>query len=223
MKSKKQLLKGWKIYAIVDENFFPDARALLRKFRDLIESPVDVIQLRYKKLFGESFWKIAKEMTRLAKTKGIPLLINDRPDIVLMMGADGVHLGKGDISVQAARNLLGPGAIIGRTIRKRTDLKKNGDIDDIDYVAIGPVFDTPLKPTLRRVSPRILRQAVEKIKIPVVAIGGINDTNVEEVLKQGIKTVAFVRYAVTQKNTKVKVEKLRKIIKNFPLTPDCTS
>ncbi|MBL7073325.1 MAG: thiamine phosphate synthase [Candidatus Omnitrophica bacterium] len=215
MKSKKRRLKGWKIYAIVDETFFPDTRTLLRKFRVLIESPVDVIQLRCKKLFDESFFQTAGEMARLAKTKGIPFIINDRPDIALMVGASGVHLGKGDVSPRAARNLLGPGAVIGRTIRNVTDLKKSGDIDDIDYVAIGPVFETPLKPSLRRVSPRILREAVEKIKIPVVAIGGINDTNVHEVIRQGIRTVAFVRYALTYKNTKVKIEKLRKIIRNL--------
>lgn len=222
MKSKKRRLKGWKIYAIVDETFFPDTRTLLRKFRVLIESPVDVIQLRCKKLFDESFFQAAEEMTCLAKTKGIPLVINDRPDIALMVGASGVHLGKGDISVRAARNLLGSDAIIGRTIRKWTDLERSGDINDTDYVAIGPVFNTPLKPALRRITSERLREAAEKIKVPVVAIGGINDTNVEEVLKYGIRTVAFVRYALTQKNTKAKIEKLRKIIKSFLPISDCT-
>jgi len=157
-------------------------------------------------------------MTLLAKTKGISLIINDRPEIALMIGASGVHLGKGDVSVRTARKLLGRDAIIGQTIRKFTDFSEARDIKEIDYAAIGPVFDTPLKPALRRITSRRLREAVEKIKIPLVAIGGISDTNVEEVLQKGIKTVAFVRYALTQKNTKEKIEKLRKIINNFPPT-----
>ena len=116
MKSKKQLLKSWKIYAILDESFFSDNRRLLKKFHDLIESPIDVIQLRFKKLVDESFLRAAKKMTHRAKEKGIPLVINDRPDIALILGAEGVHLGKGDISVRSARSLLGRRAIIGLSL-----------------------------------------------------------------------------------------------------------
>jgi len=223
MKSKKRLLKSWKIYAILDESFFSDERWLLKKFRDLIESPIDVIQLRFKKLVNESFLRAAKKMTRSAKEKGIPLIINDRPDIALILGASGVHLGKGDISVRSARSLLGRRAIIGRTIRAVADLEKEQSVNDIDYVAIGPVFDTPLKPSLKRVSPERLRELSEKIKIPVIAIGGINDTNVREVLRYGISAVAFVRYAAAQKNTKDKIIKLRKIVTNFPRELNLTS
>jgi len=188
---------------------FPDRRKLLRKFYDLLESPVDVVQFRFKDFADLPFYRAVFDMVAAAKRKNIPLIINDRPEIALSLGADGVHLGKGDILVSAARKMLGPGAIIGRTIRGAVDI---GSINrkEVDYVAVGPVFRTPLKPGLKAVSRSRLRELSRSVRMPLVAIGGINKDNVREVVREGIRTVAFARYGITETYTRKKIEELRK-------------
>jgi thiamine-phosphate pyrophosphorylase len=209
MISKKQLLKSWKIYAILDDGLFPDARQLLRKFSDLTESPIDVLQLRFKNLAKDSVYNAAKKIVRTAKKKNLPIIINDRPEIALALGCSGIHLGKGDISAKCARRILGKGAIIGRTIRGIKDLEFI-DKKEVDYVAIGPVFRTPLKPELKKISRQRLREVQKRTQLPLVAIGGINKRNVREVAACGIKTVAFVRYGITEKDTNKRIKELRK-------------
>jgi len=211
MRSKKRLLKSWKIYAILDEGFFPVRRKLLRKFHELLDSPVDVIQLRFKHFGDRSLYRAAAEMVGAANRKGIPIIINDRPEIALALGASGVHLGKGDIHPAIAREMLGKEAIIGHTIRGPGDLASI-DGKDVDYVAIGPFFRTPLKTELAQVPRSRIRKTSKASRLPLVAIGGINKNNVREVMNAGIGTVAFVRYGICEKDTRKKIKELRKIL-----------
>ena len=208
MRSKKQLLRIWKIYAVLDASLFPDTGKLLRKFKALLDSPVDAIQLRFKDFTDLSLYRAAEKMAALSKARHVPLIINDRPEIALSLGASGVHLGKSDISISAARRLLGGSAIIGCTIRGPEDLdsliRRNAD-----YVSVGPFFRTPLKPELRAVSRKKIRELVRKAGMPLIAIGGINSTNIREVTSCGIHAVAFVRYAAGETNTRGKIELLR--------------
>ena len=146
-----------------------------------------------------------------AKRKGIPLIINDRPEVALSLGASGVHLGKSDIAVGIARKMLGPGAIIGRTVRNVRELKQL-DKKCVDYASIGPLFNTPLKPGLKTVPILKLRQLCKKTDMPLVGIGGINSSNVEKIVACGINTVAFVRYALKGKDTTAKIKKLKEKI-----------
>lgn len=211
MRSKKRLLKKWKIYAILDDGLFSDARELLRKFSDLLNGPVDVIQLRFKDFTKDPIYRAAEKMSDRAKRKNIPLIINDRPEIALALGASGVHLGKADIPASIAREMLGPGAIIGRTIRGPRDLAEICE-KEVDYVAIGPVFSTPLKPGLRTVSRSILRELCASVRPALIAVGGISLENVSLVLSEGVKTVAFARYGITEKDTRTRMRELREIM-----------
>ncbi|MEA3489310.1 MAG: thiamine phosphate synthase [Candidatus Omnitrophota bacterium] len=180
----------------------------MRKFRSLMKSSVDAVQLRFKDLADLSVYRTAREMADLARKTKVPLIINDRPEMALSLGASGVHLGKSDISASTARKVLGPDAIIGCTVRGFRDLD-SVDKKDVDYVAVGPVFRTPLKPGVRAISRPRLRDLCENAAIPLVAIGGINIRNVGKVVSEGVKTVAFVRYGIAEKDTRRKIEKLR--------------
>jgi thiamine-phosphate diphosphorylase len=208
MGSKKQRLKSWKVYAILDDSFFPRGQGLLDKFLSIIESPVDVVQLRFHDFGAPWLYRAARKMNALAMKRGIPLLVNDRPEVALELGASGVHLGKGDIPVKRARELLGEGAIIGRTIRQGDD-PDSGDVRGADYLAIGPVFRTPLKPDLKAVSRAALRELCGMVTVPLVAIGGITKDNVTRITDCGIRTVAFVRYGIVGKDTTRKIRELR--------------
>jgi len=209
MKSKKQLLKAWKIYPILDNGMFPDKEGFAAKFFELINSPVDVIQLRFKDLNDRWVFRAAKRLVAEAKKRDIPVIINDRPEAALALGCSGVHLGKGDIPASVARKILGPAAIIGRTIRNKKDLSAAGS-SDYDYVAVGPVFKTPVKSGLKQISLAALGEIHRLSEKPVIAIGGINKDNVLKVVKEGIRTVAFMRYGLSEKNTKRRIEELRR-------------
>ncbi|MCK4852146.1 MAG: thiamine phosphate synthase [Candidatus Omnitrophica bacterium] len=211
MKSKKQLLKTWKIYPVLDNRMFPEQGRFVTKFLELIDSPVDAIQLRLKDLKDASQFRAARMMVREAGKKNIPVIMNDRPEAALALGCRGVHLGKDDIPVSIARKILGSAAMIGRTIRDKKDLFAAGS-QDYDYAAVGPVFYSPVKAGLEQISFSAIREICRVSKKPVVAIGGINKDNVRAVMAEGIRTVAFMRYGVSGKNVKREIEELRKIM-----------
>jgi len=188
---------------------FPEKEVFAAKFFGLINSPVDVIQLRFKDLNDGWLFRVARRLVAEAKKRNIPVIINDRPDAALALGCSGVHLGKGDIPASIARKLLGRGAIIGRTIRNKKDLFAARS-PDYDYVAVGPVFKTPVKSGLRQISLAALREIRRLSNKPVIAIGGINKGNVRKVVGEGIRTVAFMRYGLSEKNTKQRIEELRR-------------
>ena len=208
MISKKQLLKNWEIYAVLDSGLFPDSRELVKKFKELAKSPVDAVQLRFKDLAERSLYKAAKDIIAAAKESNTPIIMNDRPEWALSLGCSGVHLGKADVSASVARKVLGKGAIIGRTIRCAADLRRL-DSKDVDYVAIGPVFRTPTKPELKAIPRKVLREVVKRTDLPLVAIGSINKDTVRGVNKEGIKTVAFVRYGISSKNTRKRIKNVK--------------
>ncbi|MFH1846714.1 MAG: thiamine phosphate synthase [Candidatus Omnitrophota bacterium] len=211
MRSKKQLLKNWKLYVILDAGLFSDRRLLRNKFYELAESPIDALQIRCKAEIDFSLFLMIKKMASFLKKKKIFFIINDKPELVSCFGADGVHLGKGDIPVRLARKIAGKDAVIGSTIRNACDIRevqKQG----ADYAAIGPVFSTPLKPELKQVTPKILKETIRAANLPLVAIGGINTSNVREISRFGVKTVAFARYAVTEKNTEYRIKLIKQIL-----------
>ena len=208
MKSKKQLLRNWQIYAVLDDRLFADENKLTKKFYDLLESPVDAIQFRFSDVSYVRLGGLVRIMASRARGKGIPVIVNDRPEIALEMGCSGVHLGRADIPARVARKMLGKKAIIGRTIRGAGDLRLISK-SDVDYVSLGPIFKTPAKPHLKPRSDKTIEEVIKSSRLPLVAIGGINKDNVGRVTAKGIQTVAFVRYGISQKNTRIKIEQLR--------------
>lgn len=161
-----------------------------------IKSGAKIIQLRDKTSSAKIILKKAKEIMKfidrlLPKRKPI-FIINDRVDIAVLSKADGVHLGQDDLSVSEAKNLLGFGKIIGKSthdIEQGLKAQKEGAV----YVSVGPVYSTPTKPKRHPVGLEYVKQAAEKIRIPWVAIGGINRETAEEVVKAGARNLAVVR------------------------------
>lgn len=190
---------------------FPSGGPFFKKFRTLLGAGVDAIQIRLKKDVCPSFFGGLRRAAARAEKQGVLFIVNDRPELALALRASGVHLGKSDVSASVARKLLGKRSVIGRTIRNSSDLS-SAESPDYDYAAIGPVFRTPLKPTLKSIPSAAIRKVVKISKKPVVAIGGITDKNAEKIVRAGIRTVAFARYAVSERNTAEKIKKLRAVI-----------
>ena len=158
----------------------------------LIEGGATLIQLREKRLSPREFFKDAAEALVIARSRGVRIIINDRVDIALALGADGVHLGQNDLPPEAARNLLGNVAVIGYSVHSATQAQAAVGMP-IDYMGIGPVF-----PTLTKENPdpvvgvTELREIREIAKIPLVAIGGITPDNASKVLEAEVDAVAMI-------------------------------
>lgn len=203
MKKKQRLSFG--IYAIIDYQSC-GLRDPAKIVKECLSAGVKIIQLRDKTEGIDAFYENALLIRRITEKKAL-FIINDRADIARLSGADGLHLGQNDLPIKAARALLGPRAIIGKSCHS---LKQalNAEKEGADYVSIGPIFKTPTKPGYRAVGLGLLRQARRRLKAPIVAIGGINKDNIALINKANVKTAAVVRAVCKAKN-------IRKIVKEL--------
>ena len=159
------------------------------------------LQLRDKEMTTRELLEVAQALRRLAREREALFVVNDRADVAAACGADGVHVGRDDLPVAAARALLGPEAVVGasaRTVEEAREAEEAG----ADYLGVGPVYEArATKPdaTAPR-GLRLIRDIVATVRIPVVAIGGIDRTNAAEVLRAGAHGVAVVSAVAAAKD-----------------------
>lgn len=157
------------------------------------EGGANLIQLREKRLSPREFYDQALEAMRVARLRGVKIIINDRVDVAMAVDADGVHLGQDDFPPQAARRLLGDSAIIGLSTHS-VEQAVQATAMGVDYIAIGPIFSTSTKdntdPIVGLIGLRQVREAV--LQTPIVAIGGITSENATEVIQGGADAVAVI-------------------------------
>jgi thiamine-phosphate pyrophosphorylase len=160
-----------------------------------IAGGADCLQLREKNLEGGELLRRAKQIVTLCRQSGVISIINDRPDIAVLSGADGVHVGQDDLPAIDVRKIVGGSKIVGVSTH-RIEHAKQAVLDGADYIGVGPVFLSSTKP--RQILPGLnyAKEISEKIQIPAVAIAGITSENVDEVLKTGLRRIA-VTAAVT--------------------------
>src|SRR5690242_11788441 len=159
----------------------------------LADGGATVIQLRDKHASPLEFYQQAKAALEVANRRGVQVVINDRADIALALGAAGVHLGQDDLPPEAARRLLGEDAIIGYSTHSLTQIQQAAKLP-VDYFAIGPIFPTATKensdPVVGLESVRLAREVIGDR--PLVGIGGISLTNAPEVIAAGADSVALI-------------------------------
>ena len=186
-----------KIYPITDRALSGLSHS--EQVRRLIDGGASLIQLRDKTASPVDFYNAAVEAVTLAQSFGVSLIINDRVDIALAAGADGVHLGQDDLPPQHARKILGPDAIIGFSTHS-VEQARAAIALPVDYIAIGPIFSTTTKtdaePVIGLDGLREARSVVGDR--PLVAIGGINRTNVGSVLEAGANSAALIAGIVSE-------------------------
>jgi thiamine-phosphate pyrophosphorylase len=159
---------------------------------DAIQGGVDLVQFRDKASPDSVRLEKIKKLLQITKDAGVPLIINDRPDLCVLTNAAGVHLGQDDMPVSEARRIVGPGRIIGYSTHS-LDQAIKADEDGADYIAIGPVFPTDSKGIpIDDIGLDVLKEVVATVKAPVVAIGGINADNLDQVLATGVKRIAVI-------------------------------
>jgi len=165
-----------------------------------IAGGADSIQFRQKTGETIQMIRIAEQIQALCKRAGVSFIINDRVDVAIASHADGVHLGQGDFPIPLARKLLGEGAIIGGSAGNAEEAQKCF-LEGADYIGFGPVYPTSSKEDAGPASGLdLLRQVVEKIPLPIIAIGGINKDNTVLVRESGAYGIAVISAVCCEKN-----------------------
>jgi len=184
-------LAGTRLYPLTDRRL--SGLSHLQQLSEFSKRGATIVQLREKTLSPLEFYREASEAMHVARETGLKIIVNDRVDIALALKADGVHLGQDDLPPQAARELLGPDAIIGLSTHNLQQAMLSTRMP-IDYIAVGPIFSTttkePLEPAVGLEGLGQIRQAV--CDIPLVAIGGITFENSEDVLDAGADALAVI-------------------------------
>ena len=180
-----------RVYPITDTQISGLSHA--RQVALFAERGATVVQLREKRATALEFYEQAKAARSIAVEGGVQLIINDRVDIAMAIGAMGVHLGQDDLPPEAARRLLGNDAVIGYSTHSVSQALEASRLP-IDYLAIGPIFATSTKenpdPVVGLEGLRTVREAIGSL--PLVAIGGITPTNAGEVIQAGADSVAMI-------------------------------
>jgi thiamine-phosphate pyrophosphorylase len=177
-----------------------------------IAGGADTIQLREKGGSTRRMIEVAKRMAAVCRQAGVPLIVNDRIDVAVAANADGVHLGQSDFPIPLARELLGQDKLIGGSAAT-LDEARICVAEGADYVGFGPVYVTGSKADAGPVSgPRVLKQVVETIPLPVIAIGGITAENIPEVMQAGAHGIAVISAVCCQIDPEGATRALRKAL-----------
>lgn len=179
-----------RLYLVTDDTLA--GGRLFEKVTAAVKGGVSMVQLREKNCTTAEFVSKGLRLKELLTPYGVPLIINDRVDVALAVGADGVHIGQSDMPCKIARKLLGPDKIIGLSVESMEDVR-SANLEDADYIGISPVFATPTKTdTAAPFGLAGLARAVEESVHPAVAIGGINLSNAGEIMACGAAGIAVV-------------------------------
>jgi len=179
-----------------------------------VEGGCTMIQLREKEADTGEFVELARRLHAVTKPKNIPLLINDRVDVALASGVEGVHVGQSDMLPKDVRRLMGEKAIIGLSVDTEAELLA-AQSEPVDYLGIGPAYPTQTKKDVKGApwGPEGLKKAVGISTIPLVAIAGINQDNAQTVAASGVAGIAVVSAICSAPSPKQATQKLLEAVK----------
>lgn len=198
------------LYAVTPDK--PDANFILEKTTRLLEGGADAVQLRCRSLPDKALLELGKRIKQKCAQFGALLMVNNRPDLALAVDADGVHIGHEDLPLSFVRELVGHRKIVGmstHSVPEAIAAQKQG----ADYVSCGPLWKTPTKPDYKDVGLGLIGLYNAALHIPFVAIGGIEEENIDQVVAAGAKTIAVVRALYNAENPAAIAKKFREKIR----------
>jgi thiamine-phosphate pyrophosphorylase len=178
------------LYGIVDLNYVAQEN-VVTVTEQLVRGGVDILQLRAKGVSKSDIAQMANAMLRVTQLSGVPLILNDHPDLLSEVHAEGCHVGQEDVSIAEARNLAGRPCIVGKSthsLEQAIAAEKEG----ADYIGFGPVFPTATKPSAQAIGTEKIHVVHNKIKIPIYCIGGVKLSILECVKSAGAQRVCIV-------------------------------
>ena len=189
--TKNEIRRAMLLYAVTDRAWLKEGQTLLSVCEDVLANGATFLQIREKDLDPKAFEAEAAKLKALCNEYHVPYVVNDSMEIALAIGADGVHVGQSDIRGRDIRAIIGPDKILGisaGTVAEAVAAEQAG----ADYIGVGAVFGTSTKRNARNLTVEQLRQISNAVSIPVVAIGGINASNLMELAGSGVDGVAVV-------------------------------
>lgn len=186
------------LYLVTDRNLMA-ADSIEECVEQAILGGCTVVQLREKNASSDEFFQTALRVREVTASFGVPLIINDRADIALAVDADGLHIGQDDLPYEAARRIFGQNKIIGISTHNVAEAKEAA-LAGADYIGVGAMFTTGTKTNVSPTGIDELIRIREAVKIPIVAIGGINKKNVPLLRNTGVDGIAVVSAVVAEKD-----------------------
>jgi len=187
---RRDLLPGVMLYLVTDST--PRSGPVEEFLARVIEAGVGMVQLRERRLGDRELLRAARAFSAVCRDNGALFVVNDRVDIAVLAGADGVHIGQSDVHAEDVRRLAGEDFIIGLSSHSRDEFDA-AHASAADYVGVGPVFETPTKPGRPAVGLELVQYAAARASKPFFAIGGIGTENVARVRAAGAKAISVVR------------------------------
>jgi len=184
------LLSSYFLYGIVDLGYVgPDRVASVTT--QLIDGGIDILQLRAKQRSKAEIVRFAEAMLPITRGAGVPLILNDHPDLLRDVDADGCHVGQEDLGVDAVRDLVQRSCIIGKSTHSLAEALA-AEKEGADYIGFGPLFPTATKPDAKPIGLSDIRAVHQQVRVPIFCIGGIKLDNLPGILLAGCKRVCIV-------------------------------
>lgn len=210
MKCDKKIMR---LYAVTDRTWV-GKQTLYEQVESALKGGISCLQLREKELPEEEFLAEAIKISALCKKYGVPFFINDNVEVAIRSKADGIHVGQDDMDVAQVRQRVGRDMIIGvsvHSVEEAITAVSNG----ADYLGVGAMFFTSTKTDTNLLSKKILQDICARVNIPVVAIGGINKTNIMQLAGTGVDGVALVSAIFATKDIENECGDLLKLSENM--------
>ncbi len=186
-------------------------RPLEKVVKEAVAGGVEVVQLRERNLHPRGIYSLAKKIKESIACTPARLLINDRVDIAMAVGADGVHLGQNGLPVETVRRMVGHGMVIGVSTHKLEEAQR-AENEGADYIFFSPVFATRCKPGVEPQGIDALIEISSLVDIPVVALGGINQETLPRLVHRGVTNAAVMSAILTSENPKQAASELKEIL-----------
>ncbi len=206
--TKADVIHGASLYLCT-----PIVDNLLEFVDQATQGGVDIVQLREKQRPDQEILDSARALQNLCRSRTIPFIVNDRPDIALLSDADGVHVGQDDLNVSDVRRLIGTNRILGLSTHSKTELLEAISLD-VDYISVGPIEQTPTKPGREGTGEEFLVFASQVSTLPFFVTGGVEPVKVGPLKKLGASRFVVVRYLVNAKDPKACANELKDQILN---------
>ncbi len=197
------------LYAVTDRSWV-GKQSLYEQVESALKGGATCIQLREKELEEEEFLEEAIEISTLCKSYRVPLFINDNVEVAIKCHAEGVHVGQEDMETSLVRELVGEEMMIGVSAHSVKEAKEAVE-KGADYLGVGAMFSTSTKTDVNLLPKETLREICEAVEVPVVAIGGINKSNIAELAGTGVDGVALVSAIFSAEDIEKECIQLRKL------------
>ena len=213
MTENASVCSAWRLYLVLDRGAC-GSRRVEEVARAAVRGGVDAIQLRDKTASARELIDEAGRVLAVTRAADVPLLSNDRSDVALAVGADGVHLGQDDLPVAEARSLLGPHRIIGQSTHS-LEQARAAEAAGVEYIGFGPIFPTPTKPDYRSIGVDAVGPVLAQVRAPCVCIGGIDAGTLPQVLAAGARRIAVVRAICSVEDPEAAAQTLKRALIQF--------